>query len=337
MDIAHYFCLIFRFPKFQRVKRSGLIVLLICLSSYLMAQSTAEFVPYEQTIPASQVKFKMLAIPGGNYKQGSASDEKGRRPDEGPQHLITIAPFWMSEHEVTYDEFLLFFNDENISRNSDVDAVTRPTPQYIDLSWGMGKQGGFPVNSMSQHTALMYCKWLYNKTGQFYRLPTEAEWEYACRAGTTSTYYFGDDEAQLKDFAWFSGNSKNKYQKVMQKKPNAWGLYDMLGNVAEWTLDQYDEKFYEKNSDATANPVNEPVSRYPRSVRGGGYLDKADGLRCASRSRSEASWNKRDPQIPKSKWWLTDAMSVGFRVVRPQQQPGSAEIEAFYAKFLMAE
>jgi len=186
----------------------------------------------------------MLPVPGGNYKQGSAAEEKGRRPDEGPQHTISVAPFWMSEHEVTYDEFLLFFNDENTSRNSDVDAVTRPTPQYIDLSWGMGKQGGFPVNSMSQRTAMMYCRWLYNKTGQFYRLPTEAEWEYACRAGSNSVYYFGDDEKQLKEYAWFSDNSKNKYQKVMQKKPNAWGLYDMLGNVWEWVQDPYNEKIF---------------------------------------------------------------------------------------------
>jgi len=319
------------------VKRSGLAVLLISIYSIVSAQSSTELSLYEITIPSSIVKFKMLPVPGGNYKLGSAADEKGRRPDEGPQRSISVAPFWMSEHEVTYDEFLLFFNDENTSRNSDVDAVTRPTPQYIDLSWGMGKQGGFPVNSMSQRTAMMYCRWLYNKTGQFFRLPTEAEWEYACRAGSSSAYYFGDDEKQLKEYAWFSDNSKSKYQKVMQKKPNAWGLYDMLGNVAEWTLDQYDDKYYETLSDGSSNPVNIPESLYPRSVRGGGYLDNSAGLRCASRSRSIASWNKRDPQIPKSKWWLTDAMAVGFRVVRPQQQPSAEEIEAFYAKYLTAD
>ena len=300
----------------------------------LHAQSPADFTRYELTIPSSTVKFTLVPIAGGSFMQGSAMEEKGRRPDEGPRHTITIAPFWMGEHEVTYDEFLLFFNDDNTSRNSEVDAVTRPTTQYIDLSWGMGKQDGFPVNSMSQHTALMYCRWLYKKTGQFFRLPTEAEWEYACRAGTETIYYFGEDEKQLSQFAWFAGNSKNKYQKVMQKKPNAWGLYDMLGNVAEWTLDQYDEKYYEGLPDGTTNPVNIPVSRYPRSVRGGGYLDKAEGLRCAARSRSESSWNKRDPQVPKSKWWLTDAMAVGFRIVRPQQQPGTEEIEAFYQKYL---
>src|SRR5205085_477744 len=150
--------------------------------------------------------------------------------------------FWMGVREVTYDEFLIYFNDASVSTNSEVDAVTRPTAQYIDLSWGMGKQGGFPVNSMSQHAALMYCRWLYQKTGVFYRLPTEAEWEYACRAGTSTTYYFGNDEKELDKYTWYKSNSNNKFQKVGQKLPNAWGLYDMLGNVCEWTLDHYDEK-----------------------------------------------------------------------------------------------
>jgi formylglycine-generating enzyme required for sulfatase activity len=198
----------------------------------------------------------------------------------------------------------------------------------------MGKQGGFPVNSMSHYTAMMYCRWLYKKTGHFYRLPTEAEWEYACRAGSTTTYYFGDDEKQLNDHAWFAGNSKNKYQKTGQKKPNAWGLYDMLGNVSEWTLDQYKEDYFKTLGSDAANPSIVPTITYPRSVRGGGYLDKADALRCASRQKSDPSWNKRDPQMPKSKWWLTDGMAVGFRVVRPVKQPGAEEAEAFYKKYL---
>ena len=117
---------------------------------------------------------------------GSATAEKGKN-DEGPQKEVKISPFSIGTYEVTHDEFLLFMNDDSLTRNSDVDAVTRPTPQYIDFSLGMGKQGGFPVNSMSQHAALMYCRWLYQKTGTFYRLPTEAEWEYACRAGASTT------------------------------------------------------------------------------------------------------------------------------------------------------
>lgn len=316
------------------VKKFGsLIALVTCLHSYAQKSST-EFQPYEQTIPGTVVKFKMTPIPEGSFVMGSNAQEKQRKPDEGPARKITISAFWMGVHEVTHDEFLLFFNDDKTSRNSDVDAVTRPTPQYIDLSWGMGKQGGFPTNSMSQQTALMYCRWLYNKTGVFYRLPTEAEWEYACRAGTATAYPFGDDAALLPQYAWFATNSTNKYQKVGQKKPNGWGLYDMLGNVAEWTLDQYDPEYFNKIADGSADPSIPPGSRYPKTVRGGGYTDKPEALRSASRWKSDPSWNKRDPQIPKSKWWLTDAAAVGFRIVRPFKQPSADEIDTFYRKYL---
>jgi formylglycine-generating enzyme required for sulfatase activity len=316
------------------VKKYSLTLFLALLFLKTISQGTDQFKAFEELIPGSTIKFKMAPIAAGSFKIGSPQNEKSRKADEGPQQEIKLSAFWIGTHEVTYDEFLLFFDDENASRNSEVDAVTRPTPQYIDLSWGMGKQGGYPVNSMSQYTAMMYCRWLYNKTGHFYRLPTEAEWEYACRAGTTTTYYFGNDPKQLKDYAWFADNSKNKYQKIGGKKPNAWGLYDMLGNVSEWVLDQYDEKYYSSLSKSVQDPLNPAGTRYPKSVRGGGYSDKADALRCASRSKSDPSWNKRDPQIPKSKWWLTDAMAVGFRVVRPLKQPSAEEINAFYKKYL---
>ncbi len=317
------------------VKKVALLVVLFTGVEAGFAQSANDaFQPYETTIPGSAVKFKMVPVPGGSFLMGSASTDPAHKADEGPQKSVTLAPFWMGTHEVTYDEFLLFFNDAATSRDSEVDAVTRPTPQYIDLSWGMGKQGGFPVNSMSQHTALMYCRWLYQKTGVFYRLPTEAEWEYACRAGSSSVYYYGDDPAQLKEYAWFAENSKNKYQKVGQKKPNAWGLYDMLGNVSEWVLDQYKENYYTLIGDNPADPVIEPTTKYPRSVRGGGYTDAAAMLRSTGRGKSDASWNRRDPQIPKSKWWLTDAMSVGFRLVRPAKAPTAEEADTFYKKYL---
>ena len=296
--------------------------------------SKPDFSLYEQTIPGTTVKFKMTPIPEGDFVMGSTSQDKFRQPDEGPAKKVHVDAFWMGAHEVTYDEFLIFFNDDKTSRGSDVDAITRPTTQYIDLSWGMGKQGGFPVNSMSQQTALMYCRWLYKKTGIFYRLPTEAEWEYACKAGTTTVFPFGNDPALLPQYAWYAANSNNKYQKVGQKKPNAWGLYDMLGNVAEWTLDQYDPAYFTKIEDGARNPLMPPASRYPKSVRGGGYTDKVEGLRPTSRWKSDPSWNKRDPQIPKSKWWLTDAASVGFRIVRPSKQPSAEEIDKFYSQYL---
>jgi formylglycine-generating enzyme required for sulfatase activity len=117
-------------------------------------------------------------------------------------------------------------------------------------------------------------------------------------------------------------------------KPNAWGLYDMLGNLSEWTLDQYDPSAYEKLKDGTKDPLVPPASKYPKVVRGGSYMDESKELRCSNRIASDASWNKRDPQIPKSKWWLTDGMFVGFRVVRPAQAPPKEEIEKFFALYL---
>jgi formylglycine-generating enzyme required for sulfatase activity len=203
----------------------------------------------------------------------------------------------------------------------------------VDLTWGMGKEGGYPANSMSQHGALMYCRWLYHKTGIFYRLPTEAEWEYACRAGSTSIYYYGDDPSQLGDYAWYAKNSGDKYQKVGQKKPNAWGLYDMLGNLMEWTMDHYEADAYKKL--AATDPI-QPANamRYPKALRGGGFTSATEEVNSSHRFHSDPEWNKRDPQIPKSKWWLTEARWVGFRVVRPLQQPNPAEAEKFYQQYL---
>ena len=240
----------------------------------------------------------------------------------------------MGEFEVTHDEFDIFFKDANTSQNSNVDAITRPSPQYVDLSWDMGREGGFPVNSMQQRTAVMYCKWLYNKTGIFYRLPTEAEWEYACRAGSSSKYFFGDNENDLEKYVWYNKNSNSAYHKVGQLKPNAFGLYDMLGNVAEWVMDQYDENYFTRMNEGQIDPGLKPTSRHPRLLKGGSYVDEATELRCANRIKWLPEWNRRDPQIPKSKWWLTDAPFAGFRLVRPFKQPSADEIEKFFTLYL---
>lgn len=296
-------------------------------SQVVIAQSNQAFEAYSQQIPGTDVQFKMVAIKGGSFKLGSPDNEKGRNKDEGPAKNVQISDFWMGATEVTFDEYDIY-SDAEKDKTPVPDGMTRPSPPYIDLTLGMGKSGGFPANSMSQYAALMYCKWLYIKTGIFYRLPTAAEWEYACRAGAATAYPFGADASQLKDYAWFKGNSDQKYHKVGQLKPNAWGLYDMLGNVEEWTLDQYEENGVAAAKDQ--DPWTVPTAKTPRLLKGGSFQDEAPLLRSAARLKSDPIWNRRDPQIPKSAWWNADAPFVGFRIVRPVKQPTAAEAEQFF-------
>lgn len=315
----------------------GLLSALFLWSGFVLSaqEKTAAFEAYEQKIPGSSLLFKMVPIPAGEFVLGSATTEKNRKPDEGPAQKIAVGAFWMAAFETSRDAFDVFFKDSSVSQNSGTDAITRPSPQYIDFSLGMGKEGGFPVQSLSQYAALMYCRWLYEKTGLFYRLPTEAEWEYACRAGSGTAYFFGNDNKSLGDYAWYSGNSGGKFHHAGEKKPNSWGLYDMLGNVSEWTLDHYQENSYvslateTKEMKTTFGPT-----RYPKVVRGGGFADDAVALRSAARVKSDPTWNRRDPQIPKSRWWLTEAGFVGFRVVRPNPQPSPDLINAFFKQYL---
>lgn len=295
--------------------------------SILQAQ---DFKSYEQSIPGTAIKFKLVAVQGSKFMMGSPAAEKNRDTDE-TQKQVEVSPFWMGTHEVTFAEWDAYFKDNSLPQSKNIDGVTRATPQYIDLTWGMGRDGNHPTNSMSQLAAMMYCKWLYSKTGIFFRLPTEAEWEFACKGGATGKA-FGTDPASLKEYGYFKDNSASKFHHVGEKRPNALGLFDMLGNLSEWTLDQYDAAGYAKLS--AKDPLAAPTSKYPRVARGGSYLSESKELRCANRIPSDANWNQRDPQIPKSKWWLTDGMGIGFRVVRPFKQPTQAEAEAFYAQYL---
>lgn len=313
------------------IRTAGLLLFIIQLVR--PGDSSAQRIKsYVQEIPGSGVSFKMIAIPAGSYNIGSPSGSPGVENDERPQKNIAISAFWMGEKEVTFAEWDLFFKNVELPQQKNIDGVSRPTAQYIDLTWGMGRSPRHPTNSMSQQAAMAYCKWLYDKTGVFYRLPTEAEWEYACRAGNSAIYPFGNSPAQLKEYAYFQDNSQGKFQETGKLKPNSWGLYDMLGNLSEWTLDQYVENGYASMN--SKDPYNPPTKRYPRVVRGGSYLDGANELRCANRIPSKSDWNQRDPQIPKSKWWLTDGMFVGFRIVRPVKTPSKEEIESFYGAFM---
>jgi formylglycine-generating enzyme required for sulfatase activity len=296
--------------------------------------------PYTDIILGSPVSFDMMPIPSGIYEMGSPETEKNRHADEGPQHKVQIDAFWMGKCEVTWDEYELFqFPDEErkrrIGRRSPTEAhtapdmVARPTTPYVEMSFGMGKDG-YPCISMTQHAANTYCKWLSANTGHFYRLPTEAEWEYACRAGTTTAYSFGDDVKELPKYAWYNANSEGKYQRVGKKLPNPWGLHDMHGNVAEWTLDQYEPDAYQKFKGLVKNPWIPSTQPYPHVVRGGSWDDDTDKLRSAARKFSDKSWKQQDPQLPKSIWYMTDAQFLGFRVVRPLKVPPPEEMEKYW-------
>ena len=289
-----------------------------------------DFKSYEQIIPGTTIKFKLVAVQGGKFKMGSPPAEKNREADETVKD-VEVSSFWMGTHEVTFAEWDAYFKDNTLPQSKNIDGVTRATPQYIDLTWGMGRDAKHPTNSMSQLAAMMYCKWLYSKTGIFYRLPTEAEWEFACKGGATNKP-LSSDVTTLKEYSYFAENSGGKFHLVGEKKPTTLGFFDLFGNLSEWTLDQYDATGYSKLS--LKDPLAPPGSKYPRVARGGSYLSDAKELRCANRIPSEANWNQRDPQIPKSKWWLTDGMGVGFRVVRPLKQPSREEVEEFYGRYL---
>ena len=315
-------------------------ILIVSLTAAGAEQDSSEkLVPYTQTIGNTGVSFEMVPIPGGEFLMGSPSKESGRNRDESPQHRVTIEPFWMGSCEVTWDQFELWSMQrdfrqrtrqkvESTENDHMADAVTKPTPSYVDLSFGSGIKG-YPVICVTQHAARKYCEWLSAKTGRYHRLPTEAEWEYACRAGTTTAYSFGDDPAKLDEYAWHAGNcavdGSPIWHPVGKKKPNPWGLFDMHGNVGEWVLDKYDPAFYGTLTTPANSPLLVAEREYPRVVRGGSWESNPAELRSAARLGSTPEWKQSDPQIPQSAWYITDAPFVGFRIIRPLRVPTTEE------------
>ena len=302
----------------------------------IQASAQEKPVSYKQQIDGTKLSFDMQAIPAGEFIMGS----KNGKPDEQPPHKVKLDAFWMGKYEVTWDIYEPFLYKDYEKTHSiaeipaNVDAVTRPTKPYLDMTFGMGKAGQ-PALAMTHYNAIQYCKWLYARTGVFYRLPTEAEWEYASRAGASTEYFFGNDEKGLADYAWYKVNSDGKTHPVGLKKPNKWGLYDIYGNVAEWTYDQYIANFY--TDKPAVNPVAVPEQLYPQVVRGGSYDDVAKDVRSASRLASDPVWKQLDPQIPKSNWWFPEAPFVGLRLVRPVKPPSKEVIEAYYNKAPIAD
>ena len=302
-------------------------------------------VPYKTRIPGTDVDYEMVPIPGGTYLMGSPKNEAGRSGNEGPQIKVKVRPFWMGKYEVTWNEFHQYmdltevFVDferlkiRRVDKENQIDAISAPSSLYDpEIVYQYGHEMDQPAAMMTQYSARQYTKWISLVSGCFYRLPTGAEWEYACRAGAKTAFHFGDDPSNLRDYAWFHGNSEEQRHSVGQKKPNRWGLYDMHGNVAEWVIDYDEVDGYSKWKDKTIFADRDV--RWPRSldnqiVRGGSFELKSSDCRSASILASdEGEWKDQDPCFPMSPWWFTGepAVGVGFRIIRPLTTPMTREL-----------
>jgi formylglycine-generating enzyme len=297
---------------------------------------------YTEVIPGSDVRFEMVAIPGGSFSMGSPESEPYRRQDESPVREVQLSPFWMGRTEVRWREWEVFYAQRSNPGREDpnysaADARTGPTPPYgsPDQGWGKGSQ---PAITMTHHAAVAYCQWLSSVTGKRYRLPTEAEWEYVCRAGTATPYFFAGDPSSftarswwnrmvgaktvpIGEYVWYQANSNGRTHPPSSVKPNRWGLLNMLGNVKEFCLDWYDPQAYAHYpSDGPLINPRGPESGKEHVVRGGSYKSDAADLRAAAREETETeAWLLTDPQSPKSIWWYSNCSDVGFRVVREQE------------------
>jgi formylglycine-generating enzyme required for sulfatase activity/nitrate/TMAO reductase-like tetraheme cytochrome c subunit len=316
------------------------------LSNLVTYQSPAlvsRFENFKEQIPGSVVSFNMIAIPGGTFSLGSPEDEPLRDTDEGPVKKVSLDSFYMAEIEVSWDEYLAFYaqtsgegrssdTEGKRARSQQTDAITGATPPYgqPDQGWGKGLR---PAISISFHAAETYCKWLSGITGKNYRLPTEAEWEYACRAGSSDPYFFGGDPSRyqksglrakisrndtsvINSYVVYAENSRAKTQEPGFVNANPFGLKHMAGNVAEFCSDWYQADTYSQYSDDVIDNPKGPSTGTERVIRGGSYKDEAGMVRNAAReyTRTEA-WLRTDPQMPKSIWWYSDCFYVGFRVV----------------------
>jgi len=310
-------------------------------------------VPYDETIPGTDVVFRMMPVPGGTFRMGTAADPAGdgstADADETPTFEVTIPPFWMGRCEVTWAEYSLYMQAcdlfksleaaglRAVTADNEADAVTAPSNLYDPTTtFTNGEEPDLPAVTMTQFAARQYTKWLSGLTDRFYRLPSEAEWEYACRAGTTTPWHCSDTSDDLDAVAWFADNADDTTHPVGEKLPNAWGLHDMHGNVAEWVIDELVAGGYARQA-ALPQPVEAaaaitwPQRLYPRVLRGGAYYDEAAECRSAARrgsrdaggTASDPDWKDVDPNLPKSPWWYTEepALGVGMRLVRPWTPP----------------
>ncbi len=322
---------------------------------YTEPATVTRFENFTEQVPGTSVSFNMIAIDGGTFLMGSPENEPLRNDDEGPVRQVTLSPFFMGEVEVTWNEFWAFYRETMSEGRIDPlavkqhnasmpDAISGPTPPFgiPDQGWGSGDR---PAITMTHYAAQIYCQWLSQKTGKTYRLPTEAEWEYAARAGTQTPYFFegnprrfspgglrnrlfGPDTTLINTYVVYNQNSGGRTQEPDFVKANPWGLKNMSGNVLEYVSDWYAPDAYAQTPLEVTNPTG-PATGTERVVRGGNFLSEAGELRSAARGHTHTEeWFRTDPQQPRSLWWYSDIQGIGFRVVC---EPDSALLAPDYA------
>jgi formylglycine-generating enzyme required for sulfatase activity len=310
-------------------------------------------VPYRERIPGTDFTFRMIPVPGGTFLMGSPPNEKDRKVDEGPQVLVKVDPMWVGQGEVTkreysqYEQLYTVFKEIERDRPNNTayqeldrsrpDVVSAPTEVYdpsIKLMYG--EDPTHPAVSMTRYAAKQYTKWLSIVTKTQYRLPAEAEWEYACRANSTSRFSWGEKEDDADIHASFFDNSESLVH-PNAREPNEFGLFDMHGNASEWTVNDYSPNGYGVLKDRepidAIESVQWPTQASRGVVRGGSIESDLKDVRSAARLAShDDDWKMEDPGFPQSPWWFTTdpALTVGFRVFRSATPLSEATITKFW-------
>ncbi|NIP28726.1 MAG: SUMF1/EgtB/PvdO family nonheme iron enzyme, partial [Phycisphaerae bacterium] len=280
-------------------KLTGIIFCLLPVLSVPSGCRRSENATGTPQVVKTKTGIEMVVIPGGFFEMGSSRGAS----DESPVHKVWVDSFWMDRFEVVQEQFRKY-------QISDPSHFKNPKNPLEQMNW---TDAAIYCNERSLAEGLQPCydeeTWECDFQANGYRLPTEAEWEYACRAGTKTKYSFGNDPRKLKAYAWFASNSSKRTKPVGQKKPNPWGLYDMHGNVAEWCNDFYSKNYYENSPQ---NNPRGPAKGKERVLRGGAWNSTEDNLRSSSRSS--------DPSIDDT-CLASDA--IGFRCVRkaPNNKP----------------
>ncbi len=307
-------------------------------------------VPYSVSVPGSDVKIEMVSVLGGKSKFGSSEDSDGHVEDEGPQIELEVAPMWAAKYETTWQEYEYFMSicessisiqekeGRAVTDECKVDAVTKPTPLYEPShTYALGEEPRLPALTMTQYSGKQYTKWHSKLTWQQSRLPTEAEWDYTCRAGSDSECCFCDDEGQLEDYGWFIDDSDELPRLVGQKKPNQVGSCDMHGNMMEWVIDGYSEDGFERVAEReaidTIAVIQWPEEAENREIRGGSFHDDPEMLRSAARHGSEdEDWKEKDPKLPLSPFGYASAQGreLGLQSLRSCQSLENANITRFW-------